>query len=68
MKYITGALAAVALLAIIIFSLQNLEAIDVSFLFWSTSISKVVVIIGTYALGMVSGWGVVELFKRFVHS
>ena len=65
MKYVTGTLAAIALLAIVIFSVQNLEAIDVSFLIWSASISKVVVIIGAYLLGMVSGWGLVELIKRF---
>jgi len=68
MKYVTGVLAAIALLAIIIFSIQNLEAIDVSFLFWSASISKVVVIIGTYLLGMISGWGLVELIKRVLHE
>lgn len=64
MKYITSTLAAIVLLAIVIFSIQNLEAIDVSFMFWSMSISKVVVILGTYVLGMVSGWGLVELIKR----
>ena len=64
MKYITTTFGAISLLAIVIFSVQNLEAIDVSFLFWSMSISKVVVILGTYVLGMVSGWGLVELIKR----
>ncbi len=64
MHYVTSTLAAIALIAIVIFSVQNLEAIDVRFLIWSTSISKVVVIIGTYLLGMVSGWGLVELIKR----
>ena len=65
MRYITGALAIIALVAIVIFSIQNLEAIDVSFLIWSASISKVIVIIGTYVLGMLTGWGLVELIKRF---
>ena len=65
MRYITGALAIIALIAIVIFSIQNLEAIDVSFLIWSASISKVIVIIGTYVLGMLTGWGLVELIKRF---
>jgi uncharacterized integral membrane protein len=61
-------LALLALLAIIVFSVQNLEAIDVAFLFWSTSISKVLVILGTYVLGMVTGWGLVEVAKRFIQS
>lgn len=64
MKYVTSILAAIALIAIVIFSIQNLEAIDVSFLVWSMSISKVIVIIGAYVLGMISGWGLVELTKR----
>jgi uncharacterized integral membrane protein len=64
MKYVTGTLAAIALLAIVIFSVQNLAAIEVSFLIWKMSISKVVVIIGSYVLGMISGWGLVEVIKR----
>ena len=64
MRYISGALAIIALVAIVIFSIQNLQAIDVSFLIWSASISKVVVIIGTYVLGMLTGWGLIELTKR----
>ena len=64
MKYVTTTLAAIALIAVVLFSLQNLEAIDVKFLLWSTSMSKVVVILGAYLLGMVSGWGLLELIKR----
>ena len=64
MHYVTSVLAAIALIAIIIFSVQNLAAIDVSFLIWTASISKVVVIVGSYLLGMVSGWGLVSLIRR----
>lgn len=64
MHYVTTALAVIALIAVIIFSVQNLEAIEVSFLTWSMSMSKVVVIIGSYLLGMVSGWGLVSLIKH----
>lgn len=64
MHYIKGFVAAIALIAIIIFSVQNLAAIDVSFLIWTASMSKVVVIIGSYVLGMISGWGLVGLIKH----
>jgi uncharacterized integral membrane protein len=64
MQYVIRGLTAAALLVIVIFSIQNLEAVDVSFLFWSMSISKVVLVLGTYVLGMISGWGLVELMKR----
>ncbi len=68
MHYITSALAILALVAIVIFSIQNLEAINVSFLVWSVSISKVLVIIGTYLLGMITGWGLVEIIKRYLQG
>lgn len=64
MHYITGALAAIALIAIAIFSLQNMEAVEVSFLVWSATISKFLVIIGAYLLGMITGWGLVELIRK----
>ena len=64
MKYVTGTLVVLLLILVVVFSVQNLEATEVSFLFWSVSISKVFLIIGTYVLGMLSGWGLVELVKR----
>ena len=64
MRYLITGLAIAAALAITVFSIQNLGGVEVSFLIWSTTISKCVVIIGAYLLGMVSGWGLVELFKK----
>jgi putative membrane protein len=64
MRYVTGTLAVVLLVAIVVFSFQNRAAVDVSFLAWSVSIPKVFLILGTYVLGMVSGWGLVELVKK----
>ena len=66
MRYVTGTIAIVLLLAVIIFALQNRETVGVSFLFWSLSIPKVFLILGTYVLGMLSGWGTVELVKRAI--
>lgn len=64
MNYVIGTLAVVLLVVVLIFSFQNREAVDVSFLFWSSSIPKFFLILGTYLLGMLSGWGAVELVKR----
>ena len=64
MHIVTSVLAAIALIAIIIFSVQNLESDSVSFLTWSVEIPKFLVVIGAYLLGMVSGWGLFDLFKR----
>jgi uncharacterized integral membrane protein len=65
MHYVTGALVVVLLVAIAIFAIQNLEAVEVSFLFWSVNMSKVFVILGTYVLGMATGGGLVAAMKWF---
>lgn len=63
MRYVIGVVAALLLLAILIFAIQNLAAVDVTFLGWSASIPKFVVILGSYVLGMITGWGLVEVVK-----
>ena len=68
MKYISSTLAIIALVLIAIFSIQNLSVVEVSFLTWSASVSKIVVILGSYLLGMLTGWGMVDLFKKFVKN
>ncbi|REK06829.1 MAG: LapA family protein [Planctomycetota bacterium] len=65
MRYVVAALAILALVAIAIFSVQNLEAIQVTFLAWSISVSKFLVVIVAYLLGMVTGWSLFDLIKRF---
>jgi uncharacterized integral membrane protein len=64
MRYVTGALTIILLLMVIIFAIQNRASVDVSFLAWSFSAPKVLLILATYLLGMFSGWGLVELIKR----
>ncbi len=64
MRYVTGSLAVFLLLAIVIFSFQNREAVTVAFLAWSLSMPKVFLILGCYVMGIISGWGLVELAKR----
>jgi uncharacterized integral membrane protein len=38
-------------------------AVDVTFLVWTASIPKVLLILGTYLLGMFSGWALLALYK-----
>ena len=66
MKYVTGTIAVLLFITILIFSIQNLEIVDVRLLTWSMQIRKVVLIMGTYLLGMLSGWGAVEIVKRAI--
>ncbi len=64
MRYVVGALWTLLLVIIVTFSVQNRASMDVSFLFWSMTMPKVFLILGTYVLGLVSGWGLVEVIKR----
>lgn len=40
---------------VVIFSLQNAEVTDVKFLTWKLSVSRVLVILGCFALGVLVG-------------
>ncbi|MFN5297020.1 MAG: lipopolysaccharide assembly protein LapA domain-containing protein [Planctomycetaceae bacterium] len=53
-------------IVVLIFSLQNMGAVDVTFLIWTASIPKVLLILGTYLLGMFSGWALLAIFKTTV--
>lgn len=64
MRYVMAALSILLLLVIVIFSIQNRASVDVSFLLWSVSLPKIFLILTTYILGMLSGWGLVELIKN----
>jgi len=40
---------------IVIFSIQNSEITDINFLFWKLSSSRVVIILGTFGVGILVG-------------
>jgi uncharacterized integral membrane protein len=63
MHYVTSGLAVLLLILVTIFAIQNFAAVDVVLLFWSISVPKFVLILVVYVLGMLSGWGLVELVK-----
>ena len=68
MRYIKGALSIIVLAAIVVFSIQNLEAINVSFLSWSMNVPKFLVIIGNYVLGMITGAWLFDFLKHLLKS
>jgi lipopolysaccharide assembly protein A len=68
MRYVTTALLIVLSLVVLIFAIQNREPVDVAFLMWSMSLRKIYLVLGTYVLGMLSGWGVVEIAKRLLQK
>jgi len=64
-QYVTTALAIIAIVIIGIFAIQNLGPVEVTFLLWSASLSKIIVILGTYVLGMLTGGGLLYLIKGY---
>jgi uncharacterized integral membrane protein len=41
---------------IVIFSIQNVEVTDVKFLFWKLTMSRVLIILGSFAIGVLVGF------------
>jgi putative membrane protein len=68
MHYVTAALLIILSLVVLAFAIQNREPVEVAFLMWSISLRKIFLILGTYVLGMLSGWGVVEVAKRVIEK
>jgi uncharacterized integral membrane protein len=64
MKYVTGAITVLLLLVVLIIGFQNWASVEVKFLFWSFSAPKLLLILATYVLGMLSGWGLLEVVKK----
>ncbi len=68
MRYVTTALFVLLSLLVLTFAIQNREPVDVAFLVWSMSLPKIFLILGTYVMGMLSGWGLVEIAKRLLQK
>ena len=48
-------LALIFAAVVVIFSIQNADVTDVEFLFWKLSISRVLIILGSFAIGVFVG-------------
>jgi uncharacterized integral membrane protein len=54
-----------ALLAlVIVFVLQNTQVVDVRFFFWTVSMSRALVLLGTLVIGLFAGWLVGKFTTR----
>lgn len=51
---------------IVIFSLQNSEVTDVNFLFWKLSMSRILIILGSFVVGVL--FGVLISIKKPIHK
>ena len=54
------------LAVVLVFAVENQQAVSVRFLNWSMSTSKALLVVGAYVLGMMSGATVVGLFNRLL--
>ena len=50
------------------FVAQNAEMVEVQFLFWKTEASRALVLLGTFAFGVVAGWLSGWLRRKERHS
>jgi uncharacterized integral membrane protein len=46
------------------FVLQNAEVAEVRFLFWKTTASRSLILLGTFGLGLIAGWLTRWLLKK----
>ena len=67
-RYLYIAALAIFALGLLVFCLQNLETVSVSFLSWELNIPLALVAFGVYVLGMASGWGVLSFLRRSVRA
>ena len=66
MHYVSIVLTIAAVVLVAIFAIQNLQIVEVDFLLWSMKLSKFLVILVAYVMGMLTGWGVVAVVKRYM--
>jgi uncharacterized integral membrane protein len=66
MKWLQGILLLFFLSAVGLFAVQNTQTLTVLFLKWGVTSSVAFVILGSYVLGMLSGWTVVAFVSRSI--
>ena len=64
MRWFHFAVIGLFLLAILIFAVQNLQEVTVSFLGWSMSAPLAILAVVTYLLGMATGGSLLSLLRR----
>jgi len=46
----------VILALVIVFAVQNTQVVDVQFFFWTLSMSRALLLLGTFVIGLFAGW------------
>lgn len=64
MRILSSALLLVFVAAVVVFCLQNMETVAITYLGWSMSLPLPLLVLIIYLLGMISGWGVLSFMRR----
>jgi putative membrane protein len=63
LRVLLGLLLLVFLGAVGVFAVQNMQPVTVQFLSWGVTAPIALVAVGSYLLGMISGWNVVAFVR-----
>ena len=65
MKFVAGIVIGLAIgILVIVFIVQNIEMIEVSFLAWTISVNRAVMVLVVFAVGIILGWIVGSLGRK----
>jgi uncharacterized integral membrane protein len=68
MRIIYTALIILFVAAVVVFCLQNLHNVTVSYLGWGMNLPLPVLVLLVYLLGMATGWGVWAFLRRSIQG
>ncbi|MCU0976505.1 MAG: lipopolysaccharide assembly protein LapA domain-containing protein [Steroidobacteraceae bacterium] len=68
MRYLYTALVVIFTAMVLLFNIQNLQAVTVSFLTFSVTLPVSLIVIGTYVLGMATGGALLTLVRSWVRG
>ena len=64
-KFVAGIVIGLAIgILVIVFIVQNIEMIEVSFLAWTISVNRAVMVLVVFAVGIILGWIVGSLGRK----
>jgi uncharacterized integral membrane protein len=47
---------AILVVLVLVFVIQNTQVVEVRFLFWEVSMSRALMLLGTFLVGIIAGW------------